>query len=73
MEKFKKVSDALQFSGDKIPNRIRGKTRWFNLYDPHDSLGYPLKVVIDAYDRVVLMSVPCRAAAPSNGENSASR
>ncbi len=44
---------AAAFPGSDLPDVLRGKARWVNIYSPYDVLGYPLKPLNTAYAEAV--------------------
>ena len=48
----------IKFPGSKLSPSNKALAKWLNFYDPDDVLGYPLKQVNDAYNRVVDRDIP---------------
>ena len=43
----------IKFPGSKLPPAVKQKARWLNFYDADDVLGYPLKPISKAYQKVI--------------------
>ena len=44
---------AIELPASQLPSDVKPKARWYNYYDKHDALGYPLKQLSDSYRDVV--------------------
>lgn len=48
----------IKFPGVWLSAANKDRARWLNFYDPDDVLGYPLKPINDAYNKVVNKDIP---------------
>lgn len=48
----------IKFPGAWLSPANKDRARWLNFYDPDDVLGYPLKPINDAYNKVVNKDIP---------------
>lgn len=47
----------IAFPGTTLPPALLQHARWFNYFDKDDVLGYPIKVINEAYDKVVYQDI----------------
>ena len=45
------------FPGEALTEADQARAKWLNYFDPDDVLGYPLKPINDAFDRVVTADI----------------
>ena len=57
----------ISFPPPRLPARLKPKARWFNYYDPHDVLAWPLKPVNAAYDRTVQADIAINVGGALSG------
>ncbi|MDC2889689.1 hypothetical protein [Psychrosphaera algicola] len=43
----------IAFPGNVLSSTLKQNARWFNYFDKDDVLGYPIKVINEAYNKVV--------------------
>jgi hypothetical protein len=54
----KKDIKPIRFPGEALPQAVKDKAKWLNFFDPDDVLGYPLKPINQAYNKVVDRDIP---------------
>ena len=54
----KKDIKPIKFPGRALPPTVCQKAKWLNFFDPDDVLGYPLKPINQAYNKVVDRDIP---------------
>jgi hypothetical protein len=54
----KKDIKPIRFPGKALAPALRKKVRWLNFFDPDDVLGYPLRPINQAYNKIVDKDIP---------------